>query len=395
MTARTILAAVVMTVFGMGDGALADAISGESWMTWSSGRNPDRVIQWHTGAPTRAGERISRTERSTSTSGNRPGSNANPAPATRSPSPTSNPLRSNGTGTPSSGSSGLLGNLGSNVVPEGGQAVATLSTFGTGSLSTGASATTTGPDRFDAFVNLGAGPYPSADGLASGNPKPWYSSSVVTQFFNGREPDSAARSQFTRDVLDRVEQTYLQSGLDISLTSDPNHSAAHTLSVVADSYYPGNSNAIGVADLKGDGFTFIDAFSPARDLDSLTWAVAKNVAHELMHAFGGDHHDETGRYLDAGIMSWDVLLKPEVTVFSPDSVAELARLDFQDRSELASLGFQGADGHKQRCGCQICHGGPLMQQTVPEPTTVALWSLAAMGLIVVGRRRQAQARQTR
>ncbi len=238
---------------------------------------------------------------------------------------------------------------------------------------------------------MGSGDFPSSSRLAAGDPQPWYTSSVVTQFFNGQEPDTNARAQFTQDVLNRVEQTYLQSGLDISLTDDPKVSAAHTLSVVSDSYFPGNSRAIGVADLKGDGFTFIDEFTPAKSLDTLAWAIAKNVAHELMHTFGGEHHDTSGKYLDAGVLSWDVLLKPEVTVFSPQSVAELASLDFQAQSDFRALGFQGAEGHVHHCQCGHpghCQGTTaMMQQTVPEPTTVALWTLGAVGIMIVGRRR--------
>src|SRR4029453_3327193 len=73
----------------------------------------------------------------------------------------------------------------------------------------------------DAFINLGTGPYPGADYLTSGGAQPWYTSPSVTRFFGGQPPDAQQQADFSRDVLQRVQQTFQRSGLDPKLTVHP------------------------------------------------------------------------------------------------------------------------------------------------------------------------------
>ncbi len=235
------------------------------------------------------------------------------------------------------------------------------------------------PSMVDAVVNFGDGNFADADSLINGSIRPWYTSPTAARVFGG-EPDPNQRQAFTAAVLDRVEQTFTQSGLAVSLTADPNAPAAHTLSVVSGARYAPNPDAIGIANIGGSGFAFLDKFDGVQSVDQLQWALAHNVAHELMHAFGGSHHDTTGLYLDAAASPWSVLTDPN-TVFSPDAVAELSRLDF--RSTLSPLGLHGAHHtHDAHCACQVPLG--TATHAVPEPATVAIWGLA--GLLLAGLR---------
>src|SRR5262249_51156614 len=129
-------------------------------------------------------------------------------------------------------------------------------------------------------------------------------------------------------VLQRVEQTFQKSGVPVTLTTDPNVAAPHTLSVVSNTASPSSPDAVGITDVGNNGFSFIDKFGAANSVDELEWVVAHNVAHELMHAFGGEHHDTTGNYLDAAMSPWSVMADPN-TVFSPASVNELLSLHFR------------------------------------------------------------------
>lgn len=248
-------------------------------------------------------------------------------------------------------------------------------------------ASVTLPSRYDAFVNFTAGPYPAAGRLTSGNLQPWYTSPVVQKLYGNRTPTPDEQWQFTQNVVSEVRDTYLQSGLDISLTTDPAAQAAHTLSVVANGGFPGNDRAIGIADLGGDGFTFIDKFTEADTLAELETSIAKNVAHELMHTFGVDHQDSSGQYLDAAVNSWNTLFDTN-TAFGPDAVAKLAAANFQDRFDSITLAGLHEASSAHRLGTCSCHlASPLgAQQAVPEPTTVALWSVIIVGAVVAHRR---------
>ena len=101
------------------------------------------------------------------------------------------------------------------------------------------------------------------------------------------------------------------------LTTDPTVPAHHTLSVVSGLSYAANANAIGITDVGHDGFGFLDKLKLRDRLDELAWAVAHNVSHELMHAFGvATHADPTGTYIDSATATWGLLTDPQST-FSP------------------------------------------------------------------------------
>ena len=132
--------------------------------------------------------------------------------------------------------------------------------------------------------NFGDGPYPQADLLTDGGAQPWYTSPVVTRLFGG-VPDAQQRAEFTAAVLRGVEQIYHQNGLPLTVTADPNVRAAHTLSVVSNTSNPSHPDAIGIAAMGGDGFSFIDKFGGAgsiEDAEERGWSTTSS--HELMHA---------------------------------------------------------------------------------------------------------------
>jgi hypothetical protein len=229
----------------------------------------------------------------------------------------------------------------------------------------------------DAFVNMGDSGFLEASQLTTGGAEPWYDAALVTQLYNGT-PDAAQRADFENTVLQRVESTYALSGMPVKLTDDPNVSAAHTLSVVSNTSYSTNPNAIGITDMGNNGFSFIDKLVYAKSVDELEWAVAHNVAHELMHAFDVDHHDTTGQFLDAAVTPWNVLVDPN-TVFGPAAVNDLMSQDFQKRWGSAS-----AYGPQQ-----LTDEGHTIISPVPEPTTIALWS-GCLGLLVFARSRKSR-----
>jgi hypothetical protein len=234
--------------------------------------------------------------------------------------------------------------------------------------------------RPDAYLNLGDGPYAEDDWLTVGNARPWYTSPVAARVFGG-PPDAQERADFTAAILQRVQQTFSQSGLTVRLTTDPNAGAAHSLSVVSGTFYGEKPAAIGIAGMGGSGFSFIDKFGDVQTADQLQWAIAHNAAHELMHAFGGGHHDTTGAYLDSAATRWSLLIDPGAT-FSSESVRELL---FRN----ANLGpipgaVAGSEllspcpaGHSLGCCCRGCQAGsmPMAPAPVPEPATCALWAL--------------------
>jgi hypothetical protein len=229
------------------------------------------------------------------------------------------------------------------------------------------------PLAADAYLNFGVGPYSKADVLTSGGAQPWYNSSVVSRVFGG-SPNEQQRADFTNAVLQRVEQTYHQSGLPLTLTDDPNVRAAHTLSIVSHTANSDHPDAIGITSQRSDGFSFIDKFGEAKTLDELETGLAKNVSHELMHAFGVGHHDVTATFLDAPGLPWSILSNP-ATSFSADAVQDLASKDFRLTSDL--LGGLNAE---------TIDGQTIAPQPVPEPATLGLWAASVAGVALARRR---------
>src|SRR5205823_4240354 len=140
---------------------------------------------------------------------------------------------------------------------------------------------------------------PEASQLTVGAAQPWYNSPAVVKAFGGT-PSSGQQAQFQQDVLSDVRQTFALAGMNPKLTLDPSVSANHTISIASGLSYGDNPNAIGITDVGHSGFGFIDKLNYANNESDLAWAVAHNVSHELMHAFGlSTHPDQTGNYIDA------------------------------------------------------------------------------------------------
>jgi len=85
------------------------------------------------------------------------------------------------------------------------------------------------PANYDAFVNLGNGPFFDAGSLTTGSPQAWFNSNSpqVLSVFGGR-PNAQQQADFSNAIIQRVEQTFDLAGVHINLTADPNAHAAHT-----------------------------------------------------------------------------------------------------------------------------------------------------------------------
>ncbi|MFO0890174.1 MAG: PEP-CTERM sorting domain-containing protein [Isosphaeraceae bacterium] len=243
----------------------------------------------------------------------------------------------------------------------------------------------------DAYINMSSASFADSGNLTTGNPQPWYNSPAVVSAFGGT-PTPDQQASFVQDVLGGVQQTFRNSGLDISLTTDPSVRADHMLSVVSGASYPGNPSAIGITTVGGNGFSFIDKLAYASTPDQLAWAVAHNVSHELVHALGvGSHPDTTGEYLDAATANWSMLTDPNAK-FSPEAV-ELVKSAMGGSSlgSAVSLGLQQISPHSLSCSCQCCgagvEGAQILEAPVPEPATIAMWSLTALGAMAILRRK--------
>ncbi len=232
----------------------------------------------------------------------------------------------------------------------------------------------------DALLNLSAGPYDSQGSLTTDNPLPWWDSSVVNQFYGG-VPNDQQKLQFSNAIITMVQKTFAQSGVPLTLTNNPNDPVPHAISVVSNASYPGNPNAAGIANIGGSGFTFIDQFVYAKTLNQLEWAVAHNVAHELMHDFGVDHHDTSGQYLDSGVTDWTTLVDPNA-VFSPAAVSDLLGHNFR-----VPEGLSWYNNGAEMIGS--ASDASTFAAPVPEPSTLALWAAGGVLLMAFRTRRRA------
>jgi hypothetical protein len=225
------------------------------------------------------------------------------------------------------------------------------------------------PAFYDAFINFGDGPYPDSGGLTTGNAMPWFTSRQVAGLFGGI-PNAQQQGDFDNAVVQRIGQTFRQSGIPLSLTLDPNAAVAHTISVVSNTGNPTATQAIGMTYLGGNGFHFIDkAARSARTLDQLEWVVAHNVAHELMLAFNvPEVHDASGSFIDSRTAGWKMMIDPNAR-FSPEAAGDLLSRDFRSKGTATYL-----------MGAQILEPSP-----VPEPATLALWTLGAAVFGIAGR----------
>jgi hypothetical protein len=229
---------------------------------------------------------------------------------------------------------------------------------------------------YDALINMGAGPFPEANVLTTGGAQPWYDSPAVQSVFGGI-PNAQQQASFVAEVLSDVQASFRVSGVPVTLTTDPNASAAHTVSVVSNTSYGPNPNAIGIADLGNNGFSFIDKFGSAQSVDDLAEAVAHNVAHEIMHSFGVPEQPNTkGFYVDNESTTWPILTTPNLP-FSPTVINLLHSLNFQNNSSSTNV-----TGAPQVVG----DDDTLPAHTVPEPATMTLWVLGTLGVITLRKR---------
>ncbi len=226
----------------------------------------------------------------------------------------------------------------------------------------------------DAFLNLGSGSYSSSGLIASGSPQAWYDSAQVVKLFGG-VPTAQQQQSFDQAVLQRVQQTFQLSGINVTLTENPNVSASHTLSLVSDASSAPFPGAIGTTELGGNGLSFIDPMAQAASsVNQLEWIVAHNISHELMLAFGvGENYDTTGNYIDARNASMAMLLNPNATFSAGAAQAIKSQLPSTDAfTPILQPAAQSVD-----------------LVPTPEPATVALWGFLATAGLVIARRRAA------
>ncbi len=240
------------------------------------------------------------------------------------------------------------------------------------------SVTAAAPAPAQAFINVGSGPYPQAAAITTGGAQPWYNSTQLTTLFGGH-PTAQQIQSFDNAILQRVQQTFGQSGVAVNLTENPNTPALHTISLVSNTSSATLSSAIGMTQVGSNGFSFIDHIaSSAQSLDQLEWIVAHNVSHELMLAFGvPENYDTSGNFIDAKIANWAMMVNPNSAFSSSAAQALNQALAASDPSSSSSvLGAQEFD-----------------TAAVPEPSTVAMWSVSAALAFLVSRRRASRRRR--
>jgi len=121
-----------------------------------------------------------------------------------------------------------------------------------------------------------------------------------------------------------------------------------------------------LTNIGGNGFDFIDdAAKAAKSVDQLKWIVAHNVSHELMLAFGvGEKYDKSGNFIDAEMANLSMMLSPTST-FSQGAANALLASRSPDNKVLVGSAFAQEFG----------------AQPVPEPSTIAVWTIAALGVV--------------
>ena len=227
------------------------------------------------------------------------------------------------------------------------------------------------PATYDAFINLGNGPYPDANSLTTGGAQPWYDSPQVAALFGG-QIDAQQRAAFTSTVVQRVEQIFALSGVPVTLTADPTAPAAHTLSVVSNTTSTWGTPVLGLTNVGGSGFDFIDqAARVSQNVDQLESIVAHNVSHELMLAFGvPENYDQTGNFIDARNANLSMMLNPKATFSQSAAQALLAENLLSNNETMSGMGAQ-----------------LIAPRPVPEPATLAAWTVVLGGLVLARSRR--------
>jgi hypothetical protein len=230
----------------------------------------------------------------------------------------------------------------------------------------------------DAYINFGTGPYAQASSITTGGAQAWYNSPAITSLFGG-QPTTQQQQSFDATVLARVQQTFNLAGINVKLTDDPSVSAAHSLSLVSNTVSSLLPSAIGMTNVGGNGFSFIDNIAPAAtNLDQLEWITAHNISHELMLAFGvGENYDQSGNYIDARNASWNMMVSPTATFSTAAAQAINQALANQDSGN----GYGGISDAQVLTEAQVL---------TPEPTTILTWTLALLTVAFAHRRRVAR-----
>ena len=228
----------------------------------------------------------------------------------------------------------------------------------------------------DAYLNFGSGPYPEASYLTTGGAQSWYLSGAVDKLFGGT-PNAQQQQAFVSTVAQRVEQTFQLSGVPLTLTTDPNTPAAHTMSIVSGTGSAITPGAIGETDIGRNGFNFIDQIAGAvQSVDQLEWVLAHNVSHELMLAFGvPEKFDQTGKFLDSTNVNMAMMTNPDAT-FSPAAAQAI------DQALQAANPPGGATSSAQ-------YMQPL---ATPEPATLIAWCVGLLSVVGGARLRASRPR---
>jgi hypothetical protein len=224
----------------------------------------------------------------------------------------------------------------------------------------------------DGYINLGTGPYALAGMITNGGAQPWYQSTQIASLFGG-QPTAQQIQSFDNAILQRVQQTFSQSGIPVTLTDNPNVPALHTISLVSNTASAALASAIGMTQVGQSGFSFINQIAPsAQSLDQLEWIVAHNISHEMMLAFGvPENYDQTGNYIDAKMANWAMMVNSAST-FSPGAAQAI--------SQALAVQNNGSTGYG--LGAQ-----EVSAAAVPEPATLTLWAAGAAALLVISRMR--------
>ena len=201
-----------------------------------------------------------------------------------------------------------------------------------------------------AFINVGSGPFPQAAAITTGGASPWYNSTQLTNLFGG-QPTAQQIQSFDNAILQRVQQTFSQSGISVSLTENPNTPALHTISLVSNTASATLPNAIGMTQVGGNGFSFIDQIAPStQSLDQLEWIAAHNISHELMLAFGvPENYDKTGTFIDSKIANWAMMVNPTDSTFQLRCARKRSlKRPLPRRIKQSSISQLGAPGSRSR-----------------------------------------------
>lgn len=270
-------------------------------------------------------------------------------------------------------------------------------------LSTAAAAApvvvpTVPPSMYNANINFDTGYYPDAAGLVnSGTITSWSASPSYTRFLGGNPATSQDVQAFEQDVLGKVRNIFAQSGLgQVSITANANPaSAQHTISVIGGATYDGSHDILGMTYVGGSGFSYLNNFQNGMidSQDKLETALARNISHELMHAFGGGHVHDTGLWVDSATTTWNSLVSPDpnANVFSAEAANNITGLlnGTIGPNLASSASGEHVDGYM--INGRHVDGQQIAASPVPEPSTWIGFGLVGLAGIAWRSRKARQA----